>query len=153
MSLRSTAQLVSPLVDIFSLLSDLFDHRLLGIANFANRGQEGLVERKVDTFELDLRRHAQQAHAVEDLADDEDRDEAEQEHQASAGEIAERIDLREALIGRGRRSPQHETRNDHAHKPAVAMYRNGAHRIVDLEAVLDKVMQLVGDGRYDRADQ
>ena len=105
MSLRSTAQLVSPLVDIFSLLSDLYLIIAFSASPTSRTEAKNLIERKVDTLELDFRRHAQQAEAVEDLADDVDRDEAEPEHQASAGEIAERIDLSEALIGRGRRAP------------------------------------------------
>ena len=60
------------------------------------------------------------------------------------GEIAERIDMREAFIGRGRLSPQHEARNDHAEESAIAVHRDSAHRIVDLEAALDEVVQLVG---------
>ena len=91
--------------------------------------------------------------AVEDLADDKGRDEAEQEHQHRAGEIAERIDVRKAFIGRGRLSPQHEARDHDAEEPAIAVHRHGAHRIVDLEAALDEVVQLVADDGHDRADQ
>ena len=61
--------------------------------------------------------------------------------------------VRKAFIRRGRLSPQHEARDDHAEESAIAVHGDGAHRIVDLEAAFDEVVQLVADRRNDRADQ
>ena len=49
--------------------------------------------------------------------------------------------------------PQHEARDDDAEESAIAVHGDGADRIIDLEAILDIVMQLVGDGGNDRTDQ
>ncbi len=61
--------------------------------------------------------------------------------------------MREAFIRRGRLSPQHEARDDHAEESAIAVHRDRAHRIVDLEPAFDPVVQFVDDDRNDGADQ
>ena len=50
-------------------------------------------------------------------------------------------------------APQQEAGGDHAEETGIAMHRDRADRVVDLEAPLDPVVQLVDDDDDDRRDQ